>query len=513
MSWNYERSTGRLRKEWQRITEAGITVKPLTREMDLGNLALTDTRLVTGVHLYADISNLDDLLCDPLLRRDDCRRVYRTLHLTRVELRRILQSVFCGDKIQVQGSKFHGLIFRPYNDPEAMAADALLAGLAIHAALTEAFSAIFDNYPELIPTIGLELGNCLVANIGVRGDRELISVGNAANCAAKIMVGGENAITIGKNLYDHLDADQQDWFSPSGDAYRLHCDDVEDIEELVRDGGFSWSVQSSINRFQQGKDDLPLDDIAIEEVREKIDIDRLGPTRAKTCPAATLFVDIDGYTKLVDSLDGDTDELVKAVQILHLFRYELRHVTENDFDGIALQHQGDRLQALIHCFYHDGDDIMQDAARLCIACNSSVEEVINANHDILGKFHVAIGCAFGKALVGKLGVKGDRDPVCIGDATVTAERIQLAMPGNHLGITEEIHEAISDEEVADRFTKNNDADCYEANGLTYVMLEEAEDAHQYATAKAAGYTKTGTIIIGTRTPDILLLKVTRPYAE
>src|SRR5947207_1346264 len=54
MSWNYEKSRARLKDEWRRINEAGVTVKPLTREMDLSNLSPTDARLVTGVHLYAD---------------------------------------------------------------------------------------------------------------------------------------------------------------------------------------------------------------------------------------------------------------------------------------------------------------------------------------------------------------------------------------------------------------------------------------------------------------------------
>ena len=112
MAWNFEQSKTRVRDEWKRLKTAGIGVKPLTREMDLSNLSPTDTRLVTGVHLYADITNIGELLVDPLQRRDDYRRIYRTLHLTRVELRRILQTVFCGDKIQVQGSKFHGLLFR-----------------------------------------------------------------------------------------------------------------------------------------------------------------------------------------------------------------------------------------------------------------------------------------------------------------------------------------------------------------------------------------------------------------
>jgi len=132
MSWNEERSTDRLRAESKRITTTGITVTPLTREMDLHNLSTTDTRLVTGVHLYADITNLDELLEDETLRRDNYKRLYRLLHLTRRELRHLTESVFGGDKIQVQGAKFHALLFRPYDDPETMAAEAIRLGMAMY---------------------------------------------------------------------------------------------------------------------------------------------------------------------------------------------------------------------------------------------------------------------------------------------------------------------------------------------------------------------------------------------
>jgi class 3 adenylate cyclase len=515
MAWNHERSTNRLHEEAKRIARAGITVKPLTREMDLSNLSITDTRLVTGVHLYADIRNLDALLDDPVLRRDNYKRLYRTLYLTRRELRRILQPIFGGDKIQVQGTKFHGLLFRPYNDPEVMASDAIRAGMAMYSALTEAFSSVFTTYPALIPAIGIDYGECLIANIGVRGDRELISIGNAANNAAKILVGGSDAITIGSALYEHLDQDDQERFTPCGNGYRLDCGAVDDLEGIVREAGVEWTIQSSINHLSDDKDTLPLDDIIIEEAREIIDITRLGRTRAKIVPAASIFVDIDGYTSLVESLNGDTDELAKAVQVLHLFRYELQQVTDHDHHGITIQHQGDRLQALFHTPGDDDETVMDDAANLCIACNSSVEEVINQNHNILGKLHVAIGCAFGDALVGMLGVNGDRDPVCIGHATLTAENLQLAMTGNQMGITTGVYEAISDDIIAEQFTRNKAIDCYEADGITFARIEAAEDAKDakaYETATTASYTTKGAILVGARaTAQTIPLKITRPY--
>lgn len=511
MAWNYERSKKRLAEEAKRLDRAGLTVTRLTREMDLANLATTDTRLVIGVHLYADITNLDELLLDPVQQRDDYRRIYRTLHLTRRELRRIIQSVFGGDKIQVQGPKFHGLLFRPYDDPETMATDAVMAALTIDAALTSAFRAVFPSYPELVPAIGLDLGDCLVANIGMRGDRELISVGNAANNAAKVLRG--NRISIGTTLYDALPSDLQGWFTQSGKSYRLDPSTIDDLETLIKDEGFDWKLQSSVDRYAADADNLPLNDITIEDVREKIDVERLGPSRAKTCNAASIFADLDGYTKLVNDLDGDTDALVEAVKLLHLFRYELRQVTENDYDGISLQHQGDRLQALLHDpKSDDNDDVRERAVDLAIAYNSSVEEVINVHHkDIVGKVHIATGSAFGKALVGKLGTKGDMDPVCIGKATIKAEDLQLGVHGNQLAITARMYETITDDTTVAQFTKHDEGH-YEATGITFLSLEDAADITVAKTATAAAYTSSGAITMGLRAPASTPLHVTRPYA-
>jgi hypothetical protein len=113
-----------------------------------------------------------------------------------------------------------------------------------------------------------------------------------------------------------------------------------------------------------------------------------------------------------------------------------------------------------------------------------------------------------------LGTAGDRDPVCIGNATIRAENVQLAMAGNHLGITSEIYNAIGDEGITSHFTWNKEEECYEGTALTWTAIEDAEDEEEYQSAKTAGYTSAGTIVVGTRATAMTVpLKVTRPYAE
>src|ERR1700730_6745518 len=108
-AWNQSYSKERLSEEWKPQEKTEFTVKKLTHEMDLPNLGLTEARLVNSVHLYSKIANFSAILDDLLLCRDYSTGLHRYLHVIRVEQRLIMQSVFDGDKIQVQGPKFHGL--------------------------------------------------------------------------------------------------------------------------------------------------------------------------------------------------------------------------------------------------------------------------------------------------------------------------------------------------------------------------------------------------------------------
>lgn len=513
MSWDYERSKDRLAQEWKRIQEAGVKVERLTREMDLRNLSLTEARVVHGTHLYTSVRNMKALLDDGLMRRDNFLRLHRYLHVTRVEQRRVMQEVFGGDKIQVQGPKFHGILYKPYDDDASLAWGSVLCGLAFHLLFNRALPRVFPDYPAMIPSVGIEMGDSVVANIGIRGDRELISLGSAANYAAKLL-DKSYMITVGRTLYSCLPKKRQSLFVPNGSVYRLDCRSLEDPEKLVEESGLSWSVDSSARKMRGVADSLPLSEITIEEARERIDLEQLGPKHAKVCDGASIFTDIDGFTRIVDSLLGNLDELARAVQVLHLFRYELRQVTQSDFDGVTIQHQGDRLQALVHGPYSEEGRIKRKAVNICISYNSSVEEVINKNHNALGELHVTIGCDFGKTLVCRSGIRGDLDSTCLGDSAFRAEEIQLQLAGKEIGVSKAVYEALNEESIRNVFAYDADREVYVAKELTWTLFEDAERSQAYAASAKAAYASGGSVIVGPRSGEVdRPLKVTRPWFE
>src|SRR5262249_32144741 len=171
---------------------------------------------------------------------------------------------------------------------------------------------------------------------------ELISVGSAANRAAKAL-GPDYILTIAASLWAALPRDWQRLFQKVGLLYRLDPREIEDPQDLVADHGIDWSVAKSVDQMTSTIDSISLSSIKSETAQERIDLQSLGPKHFKICSGASLFVDIDGYTALIESLFDDEEKLGKAVQLLHLFRYELRQVAENDSNGIVIQHQRDRM--------------------------------------------------------------------------------------------------------------------------------------------------------------------------
>jgi class 3 adenylate cyclase len=514
MGWNIEACRERLQKEWKRLQDAGITVSKLTREMNLANLSPTEVRTVHGCHLYCHAVNFAETLDDPLLSRDNFKRLHRYLHVLRVEQRRIMQSVFDGDKIQVQGPKFHGLLYKPYDDDSVLAWRAVLAGIALTLTTQVALAKVFPDYVVLIPSVGIALGDCAVANIGVRGERELISVGAAANYAAKIL-GVKYGLTIDSTLWGALEEDQQKLFIQKDAVYYINWSEIEDAEDLLSKNGFTWTIEDSVRRMEEVRDGLPLDDISSSEAQVQIDFATLGPKTMKVCEGASLFVDVDGYTKAIDNLLGDEERLCAAVQWLHLFRYEMRHLT-TDRSAVPIQHQGDRLQALAHLPNDDETIARRRAVELCIDYNSSMEDILNADYPTLGKLHVAIGASSGKSVAIRSGVRGDLDASCLSKSISQAEHWQIDGAACEICISAKMFDSLEDEIVRGEFKFDRNRGCYAAKGLTWTRVADLRRAKEYETEKSVGFnTATSGIVFGIKTEaekGTLPLRQTRPWA-
>jgi len=91
---------------------------------------------------------------------------------------------------------------------------------------------------------------------------------------------------------------------------------------------------------------------------------------------------------------------------------------------------------------------------------------------------LALGLDIDITLVSKLGIRGDRDRICIGTAVQKAAETQEACHSLEIGATQRAHSLISDDS-AGQFTFDKDRGIYVATGLTVEKMERLAKAAAY----------------------------------
>lgn len=114
-SWNKDRASKRIEAKISELPLKDIEIKEYVRDTDLTNLPRNVAYRINGVHLYADILNLSDMLHVTDIEGETChRRTLRFLNLHYRAVYRILQRV---DAIFVDfhNQRLHSVVPKPYD--------------------------------------------------------------------------------------------------------------------------------------------------------------------------------------------------------------------------------------------------------------------------------------------------------------------------------------------------------------------------------------------------------------
>lgn len=490
MSWNYTRSEERIRKHLDNMGE--ITVTKLTREADLHTLlSETNCREIYGAHVYFQVTNLPQLISDGHYSRDDYKRLIQGLHIYQREVSRIVESssIFNGVRIHFQGAKLHALFYRPIDNSEKIATRAVLLQLVLKDFVTNVFNPAFPYYDDFTVAAGTDLGNAIGTRNGSRADRELLFLGAPANHAAKI-ISSAGRLRLTQRLYEALPTKLQDLCTEiDADTYQLVWVSKSELDELLADYSIEWDREDSEERVAEDKKAFPLNSIDFSSAEVLINLDSLSIYNNKRVEAASIFGDVSGFTKYID--DAVTEEEQRtALRVFHAIRREMAHVVKDDFEGLRIQFQGDRVQGLFHLPKDDKAAIATEVVNAAVGLQSSMEHTLKAalNPDA-DTLTLAVGVDMGTTLVTKLGTRAHRDRICIGEPVEEAARCEGRSTGGQIGITKPVYDALSDD-LQSHFAWSSSAQCYVANNLTAEKVERAARAEKsyqpYIRSTAAG---------------------------
>lgn len=442
MAWNERKSEDRIRLRWE-ARDTDITVEKLGRDMNLQNVSLKKGKRVQGVHLYATVAGAPlKALADASQAKD----VLQTVALWQGEVAKIA-SAFDVPIVAFQGGRVHLLVFRPIDDDSALARKALLLGHAINAMTVKSFNPLFEGARKLDPRVAADLGQTVATRGGVRGDSELLFLGNAANRPAKLL--GATRFVATTQMIEALDDEAPPYTTEAttdDDAQSVRVT-LSDLEAAVEADAIDWCVEKSTDRLEEEKGKWPADRFGVSGASELIDPSTLSRSNSKLVPALVVLADIDGFSDYVAESETDATKRDRILT-LDAIRQELREVLKVDFNGVRVQYQGDNLIGFIHLPDGDAATRASVAVEVAAAMQSSISRTLPAVVHDVGRLQISIGVASSDIAVSRLGQYAARTALIVGPAASGAEAIQMRLEGGQTGLTAAAYEQLSDAQKA-----------------------------------------------------------------
>jgi class 3 adenylate cyclase len=477
MSWNYEASRERIKNHLAGLGK--IEIEKLVRDADLyALLSETTCREIFGAHVYVDVPNFAQLATE--IDGEDYPRLIQAIHLYQREVSRIVEGsgVFDGIRVHFQGPKLHALFYRPIDARGELATKAVLLQAVLSEFARSVFNPAYPRLTDIVISSGADIGDAIGTQDGMKGDRELLFIGDPANYAARI-IAGPGQLRLTGRLYDELGKEIRQLCSKADDGnYVLGSFGWSILERLLNNAGIKWTPDASAARLKEDKLKFPLKDITYSDADIAIDLDNLGITNNKRVRAASVFADVDGFTRYIAAATTD-EQKQSALRVLHAIRKEMAAVIKHDFDGLRIQYQGDRVQALFHLPKDDPGAVVAKAVSAAVGLQSSMQYSLKDCLPELGTLQLAIGIDFGLTLVSKLGTRGQRDRICVGMAVQRAAACQESCKGGEIGITSPVY-ILLDEATQGQFRFDEKRALYVATGLTAEKTERLKRVAAYA---------------------------------
>ena len=493
MAWTKSKSEKRIADHLASM--ADIEIKPLEREVQDLSAVLSESkcREIDSAHVYADISNFADLASgDPEKAPAQYRKIIRMMHVYQRMITKLVEA-FGGVRVHFQGPRLHALIYRP-TDANVRARRAVLLEVAIADFVANVFNPAFTDVADLSIRAGADIGLVVGTKNGVGGDREMLFVGNAANQAAKI-IGGSKTLYLSAALYELLPEIMQASCTAAGAKYRINLSHG-DFDAAVADEGVPYSRESFAKLVQDERSSIKLDEIEYSDAYVPVNFSGLSVYNNKRVKGATIFADLSGFTAYVAAATTEAARK-ERLRVFAAYRKELAKVAKNDFEGVRVQYQGDRVQVLLHMPRGDDEAIAEGAVQIALAMQSSVEVTLKAALPESSPLTLAIGIDLGPTLASSYGTRGQRDRMCIGSAVDTAAELEEKTAGGSVAISSRAYDALT-EATRKLFTKSGE--WYVAKGKFLDDYGRAVEASAKYSSPAVHLSKSGTAAVVSAAP-------------
>ena len=288
------------------------------------------------------------------------------------------------------------------------------------------------------------------------GSSELTTIGYAANFAAKLQaLSGLDRISISEEIYNVLPEVEKTSFEkvdePSIKKYDQDCFYTASLGCIDSPTSIS-DAEMTVAKDYADSDNLG--DIDFASVRAPLNFKNLSKTQCKKLDGIPVFADIRGFTTQFDADGSNLDEMAQKTQQTLDTMYQASAL----HGGIHVQFQGDRELSLFHNIPAQTINGAYQTEQKCFKA-----AVLASMRMIDGvkpySVHIGVGEDFGRLFATKIGARGEKDNILLGETVIQADTMEDKRAGeDQVAITAEVYKGLESEDpnLASQFKKIGD---------------------------------------------------------
>lgn len=411
-----------------------------------------------GIHFYISIVNLNQIL---LKEEAETKKVNHTIHaldtfFSSIEAygKKLYSSSFVVEKIT--GARLH-LYVTDSVVPAFQVVKTISAYANILCGYINTEIRKYKSLDDFQINVGVAYGRFYDFEFTTRdGFSEPTTIGHAANYAAKLQAKASSGkIAISEDIYTVLSPDEQAVYhkisDPSIVKYGHECYYTAQLSKIKS------SVEIKADDMENAKNranSVNLTDIDYSSVRKPLDFRVLSITQCKELEGIPLFADVRDFTSQFAEDDSNLEEMAQKTQSI----LEKMYQVTTEYGGIHVQFQGDRELSLYHNVPGGMIDGTYVAATTCYkAAILSAMRLIDAVKPF--SVYIGIGGDFGRLFATRIGARGEKDNILLGETVVNADAMEDKKAGkNQIAITSEVYIGLKtvDAILAKQFQKSED---------------------------------------------------------
>lgn len=407
--------------------------------------------LLKGIHLYVNINNLNSIIKSDENNHENLCRTFHALNTFTWAMEKFTDELPNVEVEKFTTSRLHFYITEKYGDSETISTT-MLEIVAFAQSLSNHINKL-SKYQSLIDFkigAGADYGEFTEFKFEdpKSGIEEMTTIGSPANRAAKLQSLCENgSILISKEVYNILPAHARCVFFGEAKAtaklaakyadLSAYKSTINDIYGIL-DDSYKKHESRCLDYATEVANKLNLGDMDVTEAKSQIDFTSLSLQHSKTTDdAVILFSDIRNFTKTVDEENlAEIKQLTQ--QVLEMMNKQVR-----DRDGVHVQFQGDRESAVFNKFSGEKNDY---AMRAVLCAMRMLDKIAEINKNRHGKeLDIGIGCALGTIFATRIGIRGRKFNVVMGQTVKEADDAEdniaganINSPKTEIAITEDM---------------------------------------------------------------------------